>query len=367
MPELVGEMASEPDPIPLYPFRRDEEAVHSIPLPKQALPRKGRPDYSTPAGGGPPLFKLGACSLGLSSGIIGDMRIGAFKLQDPLPEMREPHVLAVLSPWIDVGSVGSGVLSLLEARLQAQPLGGLEKPGAFYDFTRYRPMLVRREGRREIRIPNTLVSHGRGEGGPDFLFLRCLEPHIFGETYVESVLRLMEELKAKSYCLLGGMYDAVPHTRPILVTGGASDPRTQSLLGELMVSSSNYQGPTTINTLISEEAPKRGIDTLSLIAHLPHYAQLEEDYRGQLVILDLLCHLYLLPIELGDLKKQGEEQYRELGRAIESDHRLREMVRLVEDNYDARKEREQREEAAPPLPPEIEKFLREIDKGFSSN
>lgn len=62
------------------------------------------------------------------------MKVGAFELTEPLPELREPHALAMLRPWIDVGSVGSLALARLESHLQAQELGKLAKPGMFFDF-----------------------------------------------------------------------------------------------------------------------------------------------------------------------------------------------------------------------------------------
>ena len=104
------------------------------------------------------------------------MRVGAFEIPEPVPELKEPHVLAVLQPWIDVGNVGTLVLSRLEAQWNAAELGRLVRPGTFFDFTRYRPVLDLKEGRRELAIPNAIVSYGRSETGRDFLLLRLLEP-----------------------------------------------------------------------------------------------------------------------------------------------------------------------------------------------
>lgn len=116
------------------------------------------------------------------------MRIGAFELLYPLPELREFHALAMLRPWIDVGSVGTLSLSQLENHFGARELGKLAKAGEFFDFTRYRPIIHFEEGRREVSIPNTTVTYAKRERAPDFLFLKLLEPHMLGEAYVHSVL-----------------------------------------------------------------------------------------------------------------------------------------------------------------------------------
>jgi len=50
------------------------------------------------------------------------VRIGAFELSEPVPELNEPLALAVLRPWIDVNNVGTLVLSELEGRFEAEEL-----------------------------------------------------------------------------------------------------------------------------------------------------------------------------------------------------------------------------------------------------
>src|SRR5512136_1904551 len=156
------------------------------------------------------------------------MRVGAFEISEPPPELREPHALAVLQPWIDVGNVGTLVLSRLESQWNAAELGRLLRPGTFFDFTRYRPVLYTKEDRRGLAIPNTVVSHGKSDTGKDFLLLRLLEPHMQAETYVDSVLELFKEFGVKSYCLLGSMYDMTPHTRPLPVSGSGSNLKLQN-------------------------------------------------------------------------------------------------------------------------------------------
>lgn len=59
------------------------------------------------------------------------MKIGAFEVQEPLPELREPHVLAILRPWIDVNNVGTLTLDGLEAQLGAKEMAKFSRPGVF--------------------------------------------------------------------------------------------------------------------------------------------------------------------------------------------------------------------------------------------
>ena len=131
------------------------------------------------------------------------MRIGCFQLRDPVPEFKEPYVLACLRPWIDVNGVGSLVLRELETRFDATELGALAKPGLFYDFTRYRPTIRLDGGIRDLSIPNTTVLHAGGEGQHDLVLLHLLEPHARAELYVDSVLKLLKTIGRRSTSFWG--------------------------------------------------------------------------------------------------------------------------------------------------------------------
>ena len=290
------------------------------------------------------------------------MRIGAFELNEPLPELREPHALGMLRPWVDVGSVGTLTLSWLEAYLDAKELGRLARPGNFFDFTRYRPIIYFEEGQRQVAVPNAFVTYAKRERGNDFLFLHLLEPHMFGEVYVDSILRLLARFGVKRYCLLGSMYDIVPHTKPLIVTGGGVGRRVEERLEKAGVLPSDYQGPTTIAFLISQRAPELDIETTSLIVHLPQYTQFEKDYMGRVRLMEVLGSLYNIPMDETDIER-AEQQRKQISAAIERDPELKAMVAKLESYYEARTRRG-KEEEMPRLPPEVEKFLRELDRRF---
>ena len=290
------------------------------------------------------------------------MRMGAFKLTEPVPDLREPHALALLRPWIDVGSAGTLTLKHMEKHTQSRRLAQLERPGNYYDFTRYRPTLLRSQGRRQVTIPNSYITCGRGSRENDFVFLHLLEPHMFGEDYVDSVLELLARLGISRYCLLGSMYDFIPHTRPLLVTGGASSKEVQELLAGTGVTPSDYAGPTTIYYLVTQRLTEMGIECLSLIVHLPQYVSFEEDYSGTLRLMTIMSHLYGVPVDQETVRR-AEQQREQLDSIVSDNPKLQEIVSQLEARYDARVEKTERE-ALPALSPEVERFLREMEQRF---
>lgn len=292
------------------------------------------------------------------------MRIGAFELNEPVPDLREPHAFAMVRPWVDVGSVGTLTLSRLERHLGSKELGKLVRPGQFFDFTRYRPTMRLVNGTRQVSVPNSVINYATSENGPDYLFLHLMEPHANSEEYTDSILEVVRYFNIKRYCRLGAMYDAVPHTRPLLVTGSLGEVPQIKTVSNFKLRQSNYQGPTTIMNLVSEGITGMGVESINFMVHLPQYLQLEEDYTGASRMIEVLSSVYdTIPSDLAPIRR-GQRQYRELSAAVERNSELKSLIQQMEAHYDAQLDSEdpKDDEPAPKvnLSPEIEKFLSEL-------
>ena len=275
--------------------------------------------------------------------------------------MKDPHVLAVLRPWIDVGSVGSLSLRRIERYLGAKEIGRLVRPGRYYDFTRYRPKSVLRKGKREYTVPTTTVKVSIRENAPDLVTLHLLEPHAYGEDFTDSVNEMLERLGAKRYSLIGAMYDMVPHTRPLLVSGGTLDASNEEEYRMVEVRPSDYEGPTTITHLTFQYAESVEIDTRIFVVHLPQYFQVEEDFTGTARLTSILCRLYGLPSRLED-RERGVKQYESLQNVVSDTSEVSKLLSRLEERYD-RENAQGPEDGAPiaPLSPQIEEFLQGLD------
>ena len=296
------------------------------------------------------------------------MQIGAFELNEPLPELRDPHVFAMIRPWVDVGSVGTLTLNRLERFMGSKELGRLSRPGTFFDFTRYRPNMRLVDGKREVKIPNSIIRYAITDDGPDYLFLHLMEPHSNGEDYTDSILEVVNHFDVKRYCRLGAMYDAVPHTRPLLVTGNLGDVPQNRPVPNFKVRQSTYQGPTTIMNLLSEGVEKADIESINFMVHLPQYVQLEEDYAGTSRMIEVLSSVYNnIPADLAPIRR-GQRQYRELNSTLERNTELKTLIQQMEAYYDAQLDSEETSAAdsketptsTTQLSPEIEQFLSEL-------
>lgn len=298
------------------------------------------------------------------------MRAGQFEFEIPDPPLQSPHCIAMLRPWVDVGNVGNTVLGRLAKLHNAKEIGGLTRPGMFYDFTRYRPEIRFTDGKRTVRVPNTKVLAGRATGavaaatgaGKDLVLLYMMEPHTNGEDYNDSVLDLLRSLNVERYVLIGGMYDSVPHSRPLSVTGSARGWTPPQEFGGVRLGRSNYQGPTSITSQLTDRASTElGLETLSLIVHLPLYLKLEDDYNGAFRILQALSSLYGFSPDVPE-RALALQQYNQVTPAMLNNPQLQELVTKFEADYDRDfgGQVEAQADDSVELSPEIEKFLDDV-------
>ena len=293
------------------------------------------------------------------------MRIGEFELRDPVPELRRPIAIAMLRPWIDVGRVGTLALNILQRHLGAQELGRLVEPGKFFDFTRYRPRMRTVNGQRVFHHsqhdhpPRARRCHGPGlpvpaHTGAAMRTVKCT---------VRRISDVLSHFDIREYCRIGGMYDSVPHTRPLLVTGTMNDDQAAKASGLVSQRRSTYQGPTSIVNMVSDLVTQGEIPTTSLMAHLPQYMQLDEDHMGAARIVEILTAMFDLPASLAD-RERGRRQYEDVNRAVENNPEVRSLIGRLESYYDrvlaAGGQQDEDEEEAQDLPPGVEQFLREV-------
>ena len=302
------------------------------------------------------------------------MRVDAFEIKEPVPELHNTCAIAMLTPWVNVGKVGSLALSKLEKHLDAKELGRLARPGAFYDFTRDRPRTRTVDDRRVLTIPNTVVYYGQDHAsGKDYLFLHMREPHALGEDYSDAVVALLKHFDVTEYCRIGGFFDSVPHTRPLLVTATLSEAQREQAEGLVSPRRNTYQGPTSIVNLVNDGLEESGIATSSLMVHVPQYAQLDEDHLASSRLMEVLCAIYGFPTSLAD-SARGQQQYQYISRLVANNAEVTGIIKQLETEYDRARTGTEPEETEPEekvsLPPNVENFLRQmgqrLDEGDSN-
>jgi predicted ATP-grasp superfamily ATP-dependent carboligase len=287
--------------------------------------------------------------------------VGPFELSDELPSIEGPRLLLALQPWIDIGSVGSMALAFIEQRWEAQEIGRLSRPGTFYDFSRYRPMLFREGGERRVAVPNTVLHHAKAPDGQQWLLLHALEPHANGEDYADGLMGLLQHFGVRQYYMVGSMYAPVPHTRPPVASGGSNSDALRDRLQHVGIKESNYEGPTTILATLPARALAEGIETATVIVQCPAYAQMERDYRGLHALLELLSGMFELQLDLNELGEESARQSAAMDESMAQNPQLAAMVLELERAYDSEAGARSTNGEQTKLSPELEGFLKDIE------
>src|SRR4029079_832486 len=103
------------------------------------------------------------------------------------------------------------------------------------------------------------------------VLLLGVEPNYRWRAFNTIVTDLARELRVELVVTLGALLADVPHTRPAPVTGTASD---ASLVEELGLQASRYEGPTGIVGVLHDACRQAGIPSVSLWSAVPHYVSL---------------------------------------------------------------------------------------------
>ncbi|HWO94120.1 MAG TPA: PAC2 family protein [Dehalococcoidia bacterium] len=278
-------------------------------------------------------------------------------------------MLLTVRPWVDVGSVGTQTLAFLAAQWGAKKLGQLRRPGLYYDFTRYRPLIGNVAGERVVTVPNSTIHCATSDS--DWLLVDVMEPHAHGEDFCDAIIDVMRRFEVSEYLMIGAMYGPVPHTRPAVLSGGATDEGLGARMQRLGIRASSYEGPTTILATIPQEVRSLGAATGTLLVQLPAYARLDPDIHGRYALLRTLSDLFDLGFELDRMRREGEQQYDSLEVALAQNPELAGWVRELESVYDRTVGRPAAPEEAPggepsQLSPELERFLADMERRFQA-
>src|SRR5271167_951523 len=144
--------------------------------------------------------------------------------------------------WNDAGDAASSAVSFFAASLDARRFARIDSE-EFYDFQANRPNIQLTESKgREIVWPTVEVFEALAPRAPrDLVIVQGVEPSMRWRAFSSHMVDLAEALGVQMVVSLGALLGDVPHTRPVTITGHASDP---SLMERLGLFASNYEGPT---------------------------------------------------------------------------------------------------------------------------
>jgi proteasome assembly chaperone (PAC2) family protein len=242
--------------------------------------------------------------------------------------LRAPALICAFNGWNDAADAASSALTFVGGSLGARRFATID-PEEFYDFQATRPRVKLADGQtREIEWPAVEVYEARVPRAPrDLILLSGSEPSFRWRTFSKVVVELTEALGAQLIVTLGALLADVPHTRPVAVTGLASDP---VLIARLGLASSSYEGPTGIIGVLHAAFQNAGLPSASLWAAVPHYIAATPNPKAALALVRKLEGLVGVAVEASELESAAADYDRQVNLAVQSDPDVQAFVERLE-------------------------------------
>jgi predicted ATP-grasp superfamily ATP-dependent carboligase len=242
--------------------------------------------------------------------------------------LRAPAMICAFEGWNDAGEAASSAVSFLASALEARRFARIDSE-EFYDFQANRPCVkLGGDERREITWPSVEIFEARAPRAPrDLVLVQGVEPSMRWRGFSSHIVDLAEALGVQVVVSLGALLGDVPHTRPVAMTGHASDPALMERVG---IHPSSYEGPTGIVGVLHAACADAGLPSVSLWAAVPHYVAAATNPKAALALVRRVEGLIGVSVDVSELESAAADYERQVGLAVESDPDIQAFVERLE-------------------------------------
>ena len=251
---------------------------------------------------------------------------------EDVPGLVDPVVIAAFAGWNDAADASSAVVDHLVDVWDARVVGSVD-PEDFYDFQVNRPTISTDvTGHRRLVWQTTQIAVASPpELDRDVILVRGIEPNLRWRHFCAELLAACDDLGAQLVVTLGALLADTPHTRPIPVTGTATEP---DLVDRLKLEQSSYEGPTGIVGVFQDACIRLDIPAVSYWAAVPHYVPQPPCPKATLALVGQLEDLLQASIPLGELPEDARAWERGVDELAEEDEDVADYVRALEETRD---------------------------------
>jgi proteasome assembly chaperone (PAC2) family protein len=240
----------------------------------------------------------------------------------------DPVLIAAFEGWNDAAGAATGVVDHLIEVWDAQVVAVID-PEEFYDFQVNRPMIgTTDDGMRHITWPSTQLYVARPPGSArDVVLLRGIEPNMRWRQFCAELLAAADDLGVGLVTTLGALLAETPHTRPIQVSGTATE---LDLEDRLKLEPATYEGPTGIVGVFQDACQRLDIAAVSFWAAVPHYVAQPPCPKATLALLRRVEDMLDVAIPLDDLVERSRAWERQVDELAAGDSDVADYVRSLE-------------------------------------
>jgi hypothetical protein len=309
----------------------------------------GRPGRCDPSRRDAKAVRLPGATRGTAMSIEPLLDLGSLELRNPL-------LVGAFLGWADASVGASGAVRFLIDSLNAERLATWDGED-YYDFVELRPVSRTVDGNDRaldwphgefwfVRdVPTSMMGLALSLGlddedtlgartGRSLVLFVAPEPRMRWRSHSREMAAFLRQIGVQHAAFMGSAFADVPHTRPPLVTGWATDASVRVRLESLGVPFSPYQGPSSMQSATIEGLRHEGIACVSLFGNGPHYLPVPNANVSH-ALLRRLCATFDLAVDLSALRETGQQLVAQANNAVQERAELREHVERLEVQYDA--------------------------------
>ncbi len=241
-------------------------------------------------------------------------------------------MLYYLDGFIDAGAAGRQLAAHLLATFDHTEIARFDVD-SLIDYRSRRPaMFFAKDHWESVEVPQIVVYLLKDAAGTPFLLLDGLEPDREWETFTKAVLHLSAALKVRLIASFHGIPMGVPHTRPLGVTGHATSPE---LIDSYQPLVDRLQVPGSAMALIELRMGEASRPAVGFAVHVPHYLAHASYPTAAVALLAAVERATGLDLPSEALREASAVTDAEIARQVASSEEVTEVVRSLEEQYDA--------------------------------
>jgi proteasome assembly chaperone (PAC2) family protein len=248
------------------------------------------------------------------------------------PALRSPVMVCAFKGWNDAGEAASAAVSFIRQSFDSEDVASID-PEEYFDFTAVRPTVRLTDGlTREIDWPDASISVAAVPGAEsDLVMLQATEPSLRWRRYTDNLVATARELNVRMVITLGALLADVPHSRPVSISGLASD---QAMVDKFGFQRTTYEGPTGIVGVLHQGFAAAGVPAASLWASVPHYVAAAPNPKVALALVRGFEGIAGVVVDAGELESAAEDYERQVSAAVASDPEVKAFVERLESAMD---------------------------------
>ncbi|WP_341728300.1 PAC2 family protein [Brooklawnia sp.] len=284
----------------------------------------------------------------------------------PATDGERPTLLITLGGYGDAGEAQELIGTQLSDRLANHKVGTFDID-QLYDYAGHRPPIIfDRDHFTDYQMPEIALRKVTDDAGAGFFWLSGPEPALQWERMITSIEHVMDGFEMGRVLILQSVPAPTPHTRPVHISGFASDPR---LLGDRTGLPGTFQMSSPFIGLLTLRLGEHGKDVIGLAAHVPYYVAEAAYPEAAIALLQQASSVSGLALPSDGALTQSSQAVRQtIEQQVAASIEAQQVVSKLEGQYEeymSHREITSRSNvpSAEEIGAEVEEFLKGLDDG----